>query len=302
MDELTLVYRSNSTHERGSAAPARARRLLLAWYDRNARALPWRRTSDPYRILVSEVMAQQTQIARVVPAYRAFIRAFPTVRALARASRADVIRAWAGLGYNRRAVNLHRAAQQIAAAGTFPRTIDGLRALPGIGDYTAAAVACFAFGARIAAFDVNAHRVVARAGLGEEPSPANRARARALADAWLAPRRAADHNQALMDLGATICVARAPRCDACPLERACPSRGRPRPTPTKRTERFEGSTRQARGEILRTVRATGSAQVAVLPARPDLPRLLMSMEDQGLVVCTPAAREGKPAGRVSLPR
>lgn len=245
-------------------------------------------------------MAQQTQISRVVPAYRAFVCRFPSVTSLARASRADVIVQWAGLGYNRRAVALHEAARAIVARGGFPRTVDGLRALPGVGPYTASAVACFAFGVAVPTVDVNVHRVVARAGLGEEPSPSNRRAALELAASWLSRSRPADHNQALMDLGATICTARAPRCDACPLRRACPSRGRATPFPRKRSEPFEGSTRQARGAILEAVRRRGSVRVRDLPQRADLAALLGALEDDGLVVCSPAARAAR-GGRIYLP-
>ncbi len=147
------------------------REALLAWYGENARDLPWRHTHDPYAILVSEVMLQQTQVVRVVPRYEEWLARWPTVETLAAATPADVIQAWSGLGYNRRAVNLHRCAQAVVARGGFPRQPEELRKLPGIGPYTAAAIACFAFGAQIAAPDTNARRVLERAFPGIDVPP-----------------------------------------------------------------------------------------------------------------------------------
>jgi A/G-specific adenine glycosylase len=202
--------------------------LLCAWYQANRRDLPWRRTTDPYAILVSEVMAQQTQVDRVVPRWHAWLERWPTVDALAAASPADVIRAWQGLGYNRRALNLHRAAQQIAAHG-WP---DDLTELPGVGRYTADAVACFARGRDVLPVDVNVRRVSERTGHTFTAASA----------------------QALMDLGATVCLARVPRCEACPLAEGCPSRGR-RYEPERKQGGFEGSFRQRRAVTLRLVAA-----------------------------------------------
>src|SRR3954451_7710246 len=171
--------------------------LLLDWYGRNMRPLPWRETRDPYAILVSEVMAQQTQIDRVLPRWHAWLERWPTVESLAAASLGDVILAWQGLGYNRRAVSLHRAAQRVAESG-WP---EDLTELPGVGPYTAAAVGNFAFGRDVLPVDVNVRRV--------------QERTRESFDASCA--------QALFDLGATVCVARIPRCGACPLAEHCPS-------------------------------------------------------------------------------
>ncbi len=201
---------------------------LLAWFQWNKRDLPWRRTSDPYRILVSEVMAQQTQLDRVVPRWRAWLERWPTADALAAASAADVIREWQGLGYNRRALNLHRAAQQIAAYG-WP---DDLTELPGVGRYPADAVACFAHGRDVLPVDVNVRRVSKRTGHTFTAASA----------------------QALMDLGATVCLARIPRCESCPLAELCPSRGR-RYEPERKQGAFEGSFRQRRAVTLRLVAA-----------------------------------------------
>jgi A/G-specific adenine glycosylase len=201
---------------------------LAAWFAENGRDLPWRRTRDPYAILVSEVMLQQTQVERVVPRYLAWLERWPTAEALACSSLADVIRAWQGLGYNRRAVKLHQAAQRVAADG-WP---DDLTELPGVGPYTAAAVACFAFGRPVVPVDTNVARVRERSGIVPTPDAA----------------------QALMDLGATVCLARVPRCGVCPLAGECPSRGR-RYEPVRKQSRFEGSFRQRRGRVLRAVAA-----------------------------------------------
>jgi len=199
---------------------------LLEWFAENARDLPWRRTRDPYAILVSEVMLQQTQAARVVPRYLDWLERWPSVEALAAAPAAEVIRAWQGLGYNRRALNLQRAAQAVVAGG-WP---DDLTELPGVGPYTAAAVACFAFGRPVLPVDVNVQRVLERTGFAFNPECA----------------------QALMDLGATVCIARVPRCGECPLAAACPSRGR-RYEPLRKQGPFEGSFRQRRASALRSV-------------------------------------------------
>jgi A/G-specific adenine glycosylase len=202
------------------------RESLLGWFRANGRDLPWRRTRDPYSILVSEVMLQQTQVDRVIPRYLAWIQRWPTVETLAAAPAADVIREWQGLGYYRRALNLHRAAAQIAAGG-WP---EELTELPGVGRYTADAIACFALGRDVLPADTNVARVRERTGEAFDSGCA----------------------QALMDLGATVCLARVPRCGVCPLAAACPSRGR-RYEPLRKQGRFEGSFRQRRAATLRLV-------------------------------------------------
>jgi A/G-specific adenine glycosylase len=221
--------------------------LLLEWFREHGRDLPWRRTRDPYAILVSEVMAQQTQMERVLPRWLAWMERWPTVEALADASAAEVIREWQGLGYNRRAVSLHRAARQVAAHG-WP---DDLTELPGIGRYTADAVSCFAFGRPVLPVDVNVRRVSERTGHAFSPAAA----------------------QALMDLGKSVCLARVPRCGVCPLSEECPSRGQ-RFEPRRRQGPFEGSFRQRRAETLRAVLA-GS--------QPDDAEAVASLARDGLV-------------------
>jgi A/G-specific adenine glycosylase len=221
--------------------------LLLAWFGENGRDLPWRRTRDPYAILVSEVMAQQTQIERVVPRWRRWLERWPTVDALAAAAAADVIREWQGLGYNRRALSLHRAAQQVATEG-WP---DDLTELPGVGRYTADAIACFAFGQPVLPVDVNVARVSERTRHAFTAAAA----------------------QALMDLGKAVCLARIPRCDACPLADVCPSRGS-RFEPLRRQGPFEGSFRQRRAAALRNV---------VAGSQPDDAEAVASLARDGLV-------------------
>ena len=189
---------------------------MLRWAQTLDRPLPWRGERDPYRVLVSEVMLQQTQAGRIVRAYPVFLRRFPTVQKLAEAEAADVLRAWGGLGYNRRALNLWRAARLVVERGRFPGSVAELEALPGVGPYTARAVASFAFGADAAAVDANVHRVVIRLfGLAADTD------VQPLADTLLPPANAAKWNQALMDLGAEICRSRSPRCDGCPLRPRC---------------------------------------------------------------------------------
>ena len=200
--------------------------FLLEWHAAEGRDLPWRRTRDPYAILVSEVMLQQTQVGRVVPRYLRWLERWPTAESLATALRSEVIREWQGLGYNRRAVNLHRAAERIADGG-WP---EDLTELPGVGRYTADAVSRFALEADVLPVDVNVARVLERTRGAFGPASAH----------------------ALMDLGATVCLARIPRCGFCPLAEDCPSRGR-RYEPLRKQGRFEGSFRQLRAQTLRLV-------------------------------------------------
>jgi A/G-specific adenine glycosylase len=202
--------------------------LLFAWFEAHGRDLPWRKTTDPYAILVSEVMLQQTQVERVIPRYLVWLERWPAPAALAAASAADVIRAWQGLGYNRRGLNLHRAAGMIADQG-WP---ENLTDLPGVGPYTAAAIRNQAFGEPVLPVDTNVARIQERTGHTFGPEAL----------------------QALFDLGATVCLARVPRCEVCPLADGCPSRGR-RYEPLRKQSRFEGSFRQRRALLLREVAA-----------------------------------------------
>jgi A/G-specific adenine glycosylase len=250
---------------------ARAREALLAWYEPRRRAFAWRRSRDPYRIWVSEVMLQQTQAPRVEPIYERFVARFPTVEALARARRSTVVRAWEGLGYHRRAVALHEAARTVVRDldGRIPADVDRSRALPGVGPYTASAVASIAFGVPIAAVDTNARRIVARLGLGAEPDEVGDQVLREEAQAWVPTDRPGDWNQALMDLGREICRPRSPRCDRCPLATVCRFRlaGRQGRSSGRGQPAFEGSRRQTRGRILAVLRGSRTVAVSDLPAR-----------------------------------
>jgi A/G-specific adenine glycosylase len=222
---------------------------LRSWFAESGRDLPWRHTCDPYSILVSEVMLQQTQVSRVVPRWEEWLERWPSVEALAAASAADVIRAWQGLGYNRRGLNLWRAACAVAERG-WP---DDLTELPGVGPYTAAAVGNFAFGRPVLPVDVNIGRVLERTGASFGPDAA----------------------QALFDLGATVCLACVPRCGECPLAVECPSRGKTY-EPVRKQGPFEGSFRQRRAVLLRLV--------AESPQPADLdPEAVESLERDGLV-------------------
>lgn len=256
---------------------------LLQWFANEARDLPWRRTRDPYAIMVAEVMLQQTQVDRVIPKYQAFLAAFPTIESLAAAPTAEVIRLWAGLGYNRRAVNLQRAAQVIVAqhGGKVPDSVTALRALPGIGPYTAGAIACFAFEQDVAFLDTNIRRVVRRLCVGpDHAAAATEAELLAHAAALIPPGQGWAWNQAIMELGALICTAASPACWRCPLRQHCRAYAaavaadealaetmaapvlkrvaEPRPA-----EPFVGSRRWYRGRIIAALRA--------LPADTALP-------------------------------
>ena len=296
---------------------------VAAWYARNARVLPWRGIHDPYAILVSEIMLQQTQVERVIPKYHAFLEAFPTLRALADAQPASAIRVWAGMGYNGRAVRLHKLAREVVERhnGELPRTADELRKLPGIGPYTAAAVASFAFGEPVAVLDTNIYRVLSRTVHGVD-APSREA-IHPLAESLLpkpdSPITPADWHQALMDIGATLCTARQPRCMLCPLRSHCAaapylqSGGDPALAESSvpyapRQSRFQGSARYFRGRIVDHLREqldTGVEETALetvlsdaeaasgAPCPVPLPDLLAALQRDGLV-----RRDG---GRVRLP-
>ena len=250
-----------------------AKDTLLRWYAAEGRDLPWRRTRDPYRILVSEVMLQQTQVARVVPRYEAWVERWPDAASLAAADPADVLREWVGLGYNRRALRLREACAVVAEHG-WP---DDLEELPGVGAYTAAAVGAFAFSRDVVASDVNVQRVFARAG--------------AMAPG---PGEGAVLNHALMDLGATVCTARRPRCGECPLTGLCPSDGRVAELPRRTAPRvrFEETDRFVRGRIVAALAAGAPLPGGI--AEDRLARALGGLERDGLVV-------RGPSGDVRLP-
>ncbi len=252
---------------------ASVQRRLLDWFDANGRDLPWRRTRDPYCILISEVMLQQTQVDRVTPYYHAFLERFPTLVALAEAPTAEVITAWAGLGYNRRAVNLQRTARAILDQhdGRFPETIEELRRLPGIGPYTAGAIACFAFEQPSAFLDTNMRRVLHRLYFGSDvPVPVvNEAAVLRIAIASVPPDNGWSWNQALIEFGALQCTARRPACVVCPLQSSCAAyptvqsalAALPRGTRLVSDAPFTSSNRYYRGrvvDVLRELASTGA--------------------------------------------
>jgi A/G-specific adenine glycosylase len=268
------------------AVLAELHQALLAWFATHARDLPWRHTRDPYRILVSEVMLQQTQVERVLPKYAAFLAAFPTLADLAAAPTAEVIKQWAGLGYNRRAVNLQRTARAVLAdhGGTFPQQVDELRRLPGIGPYTAGALACFAFEQDVAFMDTNIRRVVRRLLVGAETAepPTGERVLLHLAGQVIPAGQGWAWNQGMMELGAIICTAAAPACWRCPLHVHCRAysgwraadanvfaeappteqpyvnrvtTGKTKRVAERRSAPFVGSNRYYRGQIIEQLRA-----------------------------------------------
>ncbi len=239
----------------------------MEWGETHRRDLPWRRTRDPWAVLVSEVMLQQTQVARVVPHYERFLAAFPTPAACARAGAAAVVRQWSGLGYNRRALALYRAAVAMVDehGGAVPRDEAALRRLPGVGTYTSRAVRSFAFGEDVAAVDTNAVRVLSRCVAGAPLAPTAAAR---LGDRLVPLGESWEFNQAVFDLGATVCTGSRPRCDSCPLRRQCRWRRSAhqepdpwRARPGARTQgTFAGSDRQGRGRLLDALRQEAVAR------------------------------------------
>lgn len=281
---------------------------VIDWYFSIRRPLPWREpTTTPWGVLVSEVMAQQTPVARVAPFWTAWMRRWPTPQALADAAAADVLRAWGSLGYPRRALRLQAAATAICDRhdGVVPAEFDALLALPGVGSYTAAAVATFAFGRRHAVVDVNVRRVLARAvGAAAEPAPSLTVHERRLAELLLPqdPALAADWSVAVMELGALICTARSPKCLVCPVLEQCAWQlaGRPDSVQApRRRQSFEGTDRQARGRLLAVLRAQdGPADVVQFegawPPAEQRERALASLVADGLVV-------GRSDGRYALP-
>jgi A/G-specific adenine glycosylase len=284
-----------------------ARTRVLDWFGRAGRDLPWRATRDPYRVLVAEVLAQQTQAARAAAAWPRFLERFPDVAALAAATPAEVLRAWQGLGYNRRALALRATAQAVVERGGWPDTVEGLAGLPGIGPYTARAVACFALGLQVAPVDTNVARVLARALTGGDPGQLGPAARQRLADAAMPPGRAWEWSSALMDVGALHCRPR-PRCHGCPLEPRCRWRALGPAAPAARARRqepFRTSERRWRGAVVRALAAapagldadelaTAVEAEAAGRAAGWFEGLLLRLEGEGLV-----ARGAD--GRVHLP-
>ena len=281
---------------------------LLAWFSRNARDLPWRAPgTTPWSVLVSEIMLQQTPVARVVPAHRSWLARWPTPAALAAEPAGEAIRQWGRLGYPRRALRLHETATIVTVrhGGIVPDDIDALLALPGIGSYTAAAVASFAFGQRHAVLDTNVRRVLARLVAGQPrprraPSPAERRMAESLLPAE--PAVAARWSVAVMDLGALVCTAASPRCADCPVARHCGWLAAGRPEDARsggRTQRYDGTDRQCRGRLLAVLR-DGSGPVTqadldvVWADRAQLARALDGLVTDGLA-------DPLPDGRYALP-
>jgi A/G-specific adenine glycosylase len=270
---------------------------LIAWYRQNARDLPWRVPGfGAWGVLVSEFMLQQTPVTRVIPHLEAWLARWPTPVALAAAAPADAVRQWANLGYPRRALWLHRAAVEIRDrhAGVVPRDVEALLSLTGIGDYTARAVAVFAYGDRHPVVDTNTRRVIARAIDGQaQPGPPARGDLAAM-DALLPAddAGAAIVNAAMMELGATVCIARTPRCDACPVAHACAWRSAGHPDTgdfRRRQARYDGSDRQARGAVMKALRDADASGIrsddliADWADRPQRDRAIVSLADDGLI-------------------
>lgn len=283
-----------ATHTTLALAGIRA--SLLAWYDDEHRPFPWRGLTDPYAVLVSEVMLQQTQASRVAERYPRFMARFPTATALAEAATAELLAEWSGLGYNRRALALQRAAAAVTRGG-WPRTVDGLQRLPGIGPYTARAVASLAFGAPVGVVDTNVRRWLIRRLLVADAAAQLQDAADALASA-LPDGRGADWTHATMEFGASVCRSRAPRCDTCPIASGCPSRNKPGPVPVARQPPLHGSDRAYRGAVVRVLAAEDrrSLRESVLRRRIDAvttigpalddhrwTRVLAGLEHDGLV-------------------
>lgn len=283
---MTQTTNDRSAPVRPPAHMAAAQQALLAWFAAHGRDLPWRRTRDPYRVLVSEIMLQQTQVDRVLPKYHAFLARFPTLKALAAAPTAEVIRAWSGLGYNRRAINMQRTARAVLDehGGQFPRDVAALRQLPGIGPYTAGALACFAFEQDVAFMDTNIRRVLLRWLVGPDDAPSGEAALQQLAQAVVPAGHGWAWNQAIMELGALVCSAANPRCWRCPLQAHCrdyaarrtadeqvfsarpaPARATPHRMAERREAPYAGSSRFYRGRIVETLRQLGPDEQLTLP-------------------------------------
>jgi len=284
------------------------RERVLAWFAEAGRDLPWRATRDPYRVLVAEVLAQQTQAARAAAAWPRFLERFPDVHALAAAAPAEVLRAWQGLGYNRRALALQRTARAVEERGGWPDTVEDLAGLPGVGPYTARAVACFALERRVAPVDTNVARVLARSLAGADPAQLTPAARQCLADRAMAPGHPWAWSSALMDVGALHCRPQ-PRCEGCPLEPSCRWRalGPAAPPPRARPQApFATSDRRWRGAVVRVLAgapggldraALADAVQAAAAGRPAgwFEALLARLEAEGMVATDADGRLHLPA-------
>ncbi len=291
------------------------RSALLAWYRVHRRDLPWRRTRDPYRIWISEIMLQQTRVAAVLEHYARFTARFPSVEALAEAEEAEVLAQWSGLGYYRRARMMHRAAKVLLSehGGRFPETAERLLHLPGIGAYTAAAVASIAFGEAVAVVDGNVERVLTRvAGLdAEAPVPTAR-RVRELAGSLVDPESPSDFNQAMMELGATICLPRAPLCLQCPVRHLCLTRGEHKTVPRRKQQprdAFYALVERRRGSAVEILLEQRPAEISLMAGMWQLPELAAALEQEPVCTVKHAitvtnytvrvfAFESEPAGRL----
>ena len=269
-------------------------RELLDWFDTHARDLPWRRTDDPYRIWISEIMLQQTRVTAVLDYYARFLKLFPSVEALARAEEPSVLAAWSGLGYYRRAKQMHKAAQLIVADhnSRLPQTAAALRTLPGIGEYTSSAIASIAFGEPVAVVDGNVERVLLRLfpeGVNLQTSSAQTKWFREQANCLLDRRRPGDFNQAMMELGATVCLPQRPLCLQCPLHAFCPTRGEHQAAPPKKMQ-----SRQIAYALLRRNQPEGTqilleqrpASASLMPGMWELPEVPMQPADEQLIEIT----------------
>lgn len=302
-----LANISTQLVDRSPATRDKLRKSLLSWYDAHARRLPWRvRTgrAAPYRVWLSEVMLQQTGVVVVAPYFERFIALWPDVTTLARASRESVLEAWAGLGYYARARNLHATARLLAEQG-FPDSEAGWRALPGVGAYTAAAIAAIALGKAANAVDGNVERVMARLYAIDAPLPAAKAQLRALAGALLTPHRAGDWLQALMDLGATVCTPRSPKCSVCPWAEACAAlaSGAPEAFPRrapkpKRPERFGAAFRIERDGQFWLVRRPERGLLAGMAGLPTTAWRARKWTRREALSAAPCAGDWRKTGQV----
>ena len=276
------------------AAIRKFQRELLAWYDTHARDLPWRQSADPYHIWVSEIMLQQTRVAAVLDYYARFLTLFPSVTALAEAEEPDVLAAWSGLGYYRRAKLMHKAAKVVVLdhRGAIPRTAEQLRKLPGIGEYTSSAIASIAFGEPVAVVDGNVERVLLRVFPDDEKPPAAapqikwlRNRAAEVLDA----QRPGDFNQAMMELGATVCLPQRPLCLHCPVQKFCTTRGEHQaPPPKKMRSRLIAYAllRRHRAGLVQVMLEQRPLSASLMPGMWELPEVAMLESDQERVELT----------------